>query len=259
MWRDWRTIGLPFAAVLIGTALGRLLVGLARAPVAPQPPRPPVVAESAEPVPPPEAPAEPRPSKIEITIVNPPATAEPVPFVPPVGWRPVPDSTLLAQVALPTATPIEINEPDLVSRIRPEYYGHIALDWSGLRLRFEGHSMLYVHPAMESVALESVALALAEPAPSGFRLVREGPPAEFSSSANPQFMAGGQPLNHMSGTELSIPGVTVYDLVGRWPVIVHRIRLQNPRDYEQERMEILSHGSIRAFEPLVTPRPWLNH
>jgi hypothetical protein len=132
---------------------------------------------------------------------------------PEMRWPPPPDSAGLAALPLPRTTPFEVRTLGEESRIIAEYVGTLTLDGSGLHLRTRQPSRLAIHPYWEEpLPLDSVVFALAEPAPSGWRIAKQAP----------AFIPTGGTMQMPE--ELTVSGVTAADLPNRWPVVVHWYR-----------------------------------
>jgi hypothetical protein len=177
--------------------------------------------------------------------------AAPAPLVPPrlsAAWPPAPDTTALGAVRLPVRAPFALLDTDSLYGLPLRYDGELVLDAAGLTLEIAGGSEVRSPDADPAFALDSLVLAIAEPHPSGWRIVAQSAPWTEGGAAAPR-------APYRIPTSLSIAGLTAMDLAGRWPVLIHVLDRVPPVDpgggiYESHQRHH-HHGDRGVFDQML--------
>lgn len=127
----------------------------------------------------------------------------------------------------PPTVAFELETPELEDRmlgiLRARYRGTMKLREGGLDIRLSSVEVSHVHPSVAGVKTRAFIVALAEGAPTGFRIV--------SADTLVHSVAIGEspvPQWHPVPGPFHLPGVTADALRGRWLVIEHEIVLEDP-------------------------------
>jgi hypothetical protein len=178
---------------------------------------------------------------------------------------PAVDTARLRALTMPVTTNAVIPDADPNDGVTASYDGVFTLREDGLR--YSGAlSYGYVHRvALDSsfvglATVSAITLAIAEPAPWGWRIAKAGTPITVGPSPSVgvkhfSFGRAGNELPRPSDT-LKIEGATPLDLVDRWPVVIHDLVLADPETEERTRIQVFAHGSRSAFRALLAPKPW---
>lgn len=187
-----------------------------------------------------------------------------VPFARAAVWPPDPDERALRALPLPARTDVQLGNTGLQTRLHASYRGTLVLDGTGLRSTPAPDTRLAEEPDLR-IVLDSVALELAAPAPEGWTVVARSRAHALRARSDaggrvpiaPSFLLAGVGAVDLSRpSNLSLPGVRPRDLVGRWPVVIHELILQDPATEEQTRFFVIVHGTRAGFGALLHPKPW---